>query len=218
MDALVAGGTGLVGRALLDELSDDAAYSRIVAVGRRAPDHLPPRVVGRAAVMEALASEELPTADVAFCCLGTTIKKAGSQDAFRAVDHGLVLAFAQAAKRHGAQSFHVVSALGADPASRVFYNRVKGEMERDLRTVGFRTLVLYRPSLLLGEREERRAGERVGIAVAKALRPLIPAKYRGVEAATVARAMARNAKDPTLVGVHVVESDAIQRAGAATTP
>ncbi|HWH07583.1 MAG TPA: hypothetical protein VNX21_00190, partial [Candidatus Thermoplasmatota archaeon] len=106
----------------------------------------------------------------------------------------------------GVPSFHVVSALGADPASRAFYNRVKGEMERDLAAVGFETACAYRPSLLLGDRDERRPAERAGVAAARVLRPLIPAKYRAIPAKTVARAMATHAKAGH-PGFHVHESD-----------
>lgn len=205
VDAVVAGGTGLVGRALLAALAADPAYGRVTALSRR-PFEAPPRVEVRVLDLAALEPEEMPPADVGFCCLGTTIKTAGSQEAFRAVDHDLVLRFARACHESGVGAFHVVSALGADPGSRVFYNRVKGETERDLAALGFATLGIYRPSLLLGEREEKRPGERVGIAVAKALRPLIPGKYRGVPADVVARAMARAAKEGHS-GVRIHESD-----------
>jgi uncharacterized protein YbjT (DUF2867 family) len=212
VDAVVAGGTGLVGRALLAELAADPAFGRVTSLARRAVE-APARVEARVVDLAALEPEEMPPADVAFCCLGSTIKAAGSQEAFRAVDHGLVLRFARACHESGVAALHVVSALGADPASRNFYLRVKGETERDLAAVGFTSLALYRPSLLLGEREERRPGERAGAALAKALRPLIPAKYRGVPAEVVARAMLRTAKAGA-PGVAVLESDEIARVGA----
>ncbi len=212
MDAVVAGGTGLVGRALLAELAADASFGRVAALSRR-PFDAPARVEARVLDLATLEPEEMPPADAGFCCLGTTIKAAGSQEAFRAVDHGLVLRFARACRDSGVSSFHVVSALGANAESRVFYNRVKGEMERDVAALGFETLRVYRPSLLLGERQEPRRGERAGIAVAKALRPLIPRRYRGVPAEVVARAMARGAKEGG-PGLRVVESDDIARLGA----
>ena len=200
------GGTGLVGRALLGILSKDLDYAGVTALGRREV-----KVPGvRSVVVESgkPSPEHVPeTARVAFCCLGTTIRKAGSQEAFREVDHALVLRYAEACRARGVRSFHVVSALGADAESRVFYNRVKGEMERDLAKLGFETACAYRPSLLLGEREESRPGERLGIAAAKALRPLIPKKYRGIPADVVARAMARHAKQPGHVGFRVHGSD-----------
>ena len=201
------GGTGLVGRALLRQLAADPAFAPVTALGRR-----PAGVPGvRDVQVEAPRAADVPEgAEAAFCCLGTTIRKAGSEEAFRAVDHGLVLAFARACRERGVRQFHVVSALGADAGSRVFYNRVKGEMERDVRAVGSPVACVYRPSLLLGERAESRPGERVGILAAKALRPLLPLKWRGIPAEVVARAMARRAKDAP-EGFHVHGSDELWR-------
>lgn len=187
------GATGAVGRALLDVLGHDLDYAGVTAIGRRAV-HVPGV---RSVVVEAgkLAAEHVPgTARVAFCCLGTTLKKAGSQDAFRAVDHDLVLAFARAARERGVRSFHVVSAMGADPKSRVFYNRVKGEMECDLATIGFESVCAYRPALLRTDRDESRPAETAGLIVAKALDRVLPDKYRAIPPEVVARAMARHAK------------------------
>lgn len=205
MRAVVAGGSGLVGQALLRELSQDPTWTTISSVARRA-HAMPARV-------EARALDDVPDADVAFCALGTTIKKAGSQEAFRAVDHDLVLRFARLAMERGARRLHVVSALGADGASRVFYNRVKGEMERDVRALGFDGACAYRPSLLLGEREERRPAERASMSVARVLAPVLPARIRGVPADVVARAMARHAKASPR-GWHVHLSDEIWRLAA----
>ena len=207
MQAAVMGGTGLVGNALLRRLAADPAFGPVVALGRRASG-----VPGvRDVRVDVPRPEDVPEGtEAAFCCLGTTINKAGSQEAFRAVDHGLVLAFARACRARGVRQFHVVSAMGADAGSRVFYNRVKGEMERDVRALGFPAACVYRPSLLLGERAEPRPGERAGIAVAKALRPLIPAKWRGIPAEIVAGAMVRRAKEAG-EGFHVHLSDELWR-------
>lgn len=191
-----------MGQALLRRLAHDPAWTGITSVARRAHD-APARVDQR-------ALDDVPEADVAFCALGTTIGKAGSQAAFRAVDHDLVLTFAKAAKARGARAFHVVSALGADERSRVFYNRVKGEMERDVRALGFDGACAYRPSLLLGERVERRRGERAAIALAKLLRRALPARVRGIPAEVVARAMSDHAKTSPQ-GWHVHLSDEIWR-------
>ena len=198
------GGTGLVGRALLDALSTDLAYAGVTALGRREV-----KVPGvRSVVVDPakLSAEDVPgSARVAFCCLGTTLKAAGSREAFRAVDHDLVLRYAEVCKARGVRRFHVVSAMGADPASRAFYNRVKGETERDLEALGFESACAYRPALLLGDRDEFRPAERFGIAAAKLLRPVLPQKYRAIPAGTVARAMARHAKEAH-PGFHVHES------------
>jgi uncharacterized protein YbjT (DUF2867 family) len=154
--------------------------------------------------------------DDAFCCLGTTIKDAGSREAFRAVDHAAVLAFAWAAQRAGAQRFFVVSALGADPASRVFYNRVKGETDAALEILGFSTLGIFRPSLLLGRRERPRLGERLMAAVLWIAEPMMFGrlrKYRAIDAVIVARAMMRCSFGKPGRGVLVFNSDEIQDLG-----
>jgi len=132
--------------------------------------------------------------DDAFCCLGTTIGQAGTQEKFRAIDQAAVLAFAWAAKRHGAQQFLAISSLGADAESRFFYNRVKGETEKALTILGFSNLYIFRPSLLLGLRPQPRLGERIAAAILWVAGPLLRGrlkKYRAIEAATVARAMLR---------------------------
>jgi uncharacterized protein YbjT (DUF2867 family) len=188
--ALVAGATGLVGGHLLDALLESAAYAEVLSLGRRPLPRQHPKLSQRTVDFARLEGEALPRVDDAFCCLGTTIKKAGSQEAFRAVDHDAVLAFARAAKRAGASRFLVVTAMGADASSRFFYNRVKGEVEAHLGEVGFASLVVARPSLLLGERADRRAGEGAAILLSRALRPLLrPLPGRPIEAATVARAL-----------------------------
>lgn len=188
----MAGGTGLVGSHLLGELSRRGLPTR--AVARRQGPALD-GVEWLVQDLGALTATDVPTGtDAAFCCLGTTIKAAGSQAEFQRVDHDLVLAFAKACRDAGVPQLHVVSAAGADPSSRIFYSRVKGEIERDLQALGFPTLGLYRPSLLDGERAQPRTGERIGLAVARALRPLLPAGTRPVPAAVVARAMLARAQ------------------------
>nr|WP_263452131.1 NAD(P)H-binding protein [Hyalangium gracile] len=194
--ALVAGASGLVGGFLLEELLQSPQYREVCSLGRRALPRQHPKLSQRTVDFARLEAESLPSADDAFCCLGTTIKKAGSQEAFRAVDHDAVLAFARAARKAGARRFLLVSALGANPRSRIFYNRVKGEAEEDLKAVGFESLVLLRPSLLLGERAESRPGERAAMVVTKALGPLLrPFSGRPIEARTVARAMLTLARE-----------------------
>ena len=217
LHAVVVGATGLVGASLVAQLGDDEVFGDTTLLTRRAVPNAPPNA--RQVLMDvgSLQAADLPTTvDAAFCALGTTAKKAGSQEAFRRVDQHMVLAFARAARERGARSIHVVSAMGADADSRVFYNRVKGEMERELRALDAAPSVsVYRPSLLLGARDESRPAERAGIALVTALRPLIPAKYRGVPADVVARAMLRDAHAPS-PGFHVVASDEISRRGGAT--
>ena len=223
--ALIAGASGLVGRELLQQLLAAPEYDRVIAVGRRRVEVVHPKlgqVVADFATLEQVAAD-LRCAD-AYCCLGTTIKvaratsagRAGSRAAFRAVDHAAVLAFAWAAQRAGAQRFFVVSALGADAASRVFYNRVNGETEEALAVLDFATLAIFRPSLLLGRRAQARPGERVMAALLWLAEPLLLGrlrKYRALPAEVVARAMLRCSFGRAGQGELVFLSDEIQDLG-----
>lgn len=147
--------------------------------------------------------------DDAFCTLGTTIAKAGSKDAFTRVDHDYVIVFAEKALSMGAKGCYVVSSMGANPKSRIFYNRVKGEMEEKLKTLNFPGLAIFRPSLLLGPRTEKRAGEKFSGYVMKALDFMIPSKYKAIHVDKVAKKMVEVAlKDEK--GVHILESDQLQ--------
>ena len=215
--ALIAGASGLVGRHLLDQLLGVPGYARVVAVVRRPLEVEHPKLVEGVARFDALeAMGERLRGDDAFCCLGTTRRQAGSREAFRAVDQGAVLAFAWAARRGGARRFSLVSSMGADPAARFFYPRVKGETEQALRAMGFASLDLLRPSLLLGPRADYRFGERLAGALLALARPALVGpgrKYRAIHAATVARAMVRAAAVPGDTGVRVFESDAIAALG-----
>jgi uncharacterized protein YbjT (DUF2867 family) len=215
--ALIAGASGLVGRELLTQLLAAAEYDRVIALGRRPLELAHPKLTQ---VIADFAALEKVTADLrcddAFCCLGTTIKAAGSREAFRAVDHAAVLAFAWAAQRNGAQRFFAVSSLGADSASRVFYSRVKGETEEALQVLDFATLAIFQPSLLLGRRERPRLGERLMGAVLWLAEPLLFGrlrKYRPIEAGAVARAMMRCSFGRPGQGVLVFPSDEIQDLG-----
>lgn len=207
--ALLAGGTGLIGR----ELAAQWPGPLHLLVRRQVSPASPAQ---RVHVVDFAALPPLPPADAAFCCLGTTIKQAGSQEAFRAVDHDAVLAFARAAQRAGVKRFAVVSALGANAKSTVFYNRVKGEMEAELGRMGFARLVIARPSLLAGDRaatgQPTRLGERITLALTAPLTPLIPLAWRPIQAAAVARAL-RLALAQDGPAVQVLESAQLQALG-----
>jgi uncharacterized protein YbjT (DUF2867 family) len=208
MTVWLAGGSGLVGGALLRLLVREDAIAKVISAGRRrlALEH--PRL--KQALVDfssPSALEALEAPGAAFCCLGSTIRKAGSREAFRAVDHGAVLAFAQAARRRGARVFLHVSALGADPRSRIFYNAVKGQAEESVARLGFESAYALRPSILDGEREESRPGESLALAVARALGPVL-GKYRPTPAEAVAEAMVALARAPE-PGWHIVEAGAI---------
>ncbi|MCW2761773.1 MAG: nucleoside-diphosphate sugar epimerase [Marmoricola sp.] len=189
--ALLAGATGLVGGELLRQLLEEPRWERVVSIGRREVDVRHDKLEQRIAQLPVVG--ELPQVDDVFCALGTTIRKAGSQAAFRTVDHDAVVALARAARDHGASGFLHVTAMGADPGSRVFYNRVKGETERDVAEVGVPTTVAFRPSILDGERDESRPAERVGLVVMRALGPVL-GRLRPTRAEDVARAMIREAE------------------------
>jgi uncharacterized protein YbjT (DUF2867 family) len=209
--ALLAGGTGLIGRELAAQWPGPGPLHLLVrrALQSTAPSH-------RVHVVDFAALPPLPAADAAFCCLGTTIQVAGSQEAFRAVDFDAVLAFARAAQGAGVTRFGVVSALGANAKSSVFYNRVKGEMEAELQRMGFARLVIARPSLLAGNRaatgQPTRLGERLTLAVTAPFTALIPKAWRPIQAATVARALLLAlAQDGP--AVQVLESAQLQEQG-----
>jgi uncharacterized protein YbjT (DUF2867 family) len=213
---LLAGATGLVGRALLAQLAVDEGVARVHALLRRAPAPWPPSARIAPLVVDFTALPAMPPADEAFCTLGTTIGVAGSQAAFRAVDFDAVLSFARAAQAAGVRRFAVVSALGADAKSSVFYNRVKGEMEAALGALGFDALVIARPSLLTGARsalgQPQRLGERLAIAATAPIAGWIPARWRPIEAAVVARAMVCALRQ-SAPGRRVLESADLQTLG-----
>lgn len=208
MRLLIAGATGLVGRHVLAFALEDARVARVVAPTRRAlPAHakLDNPIVDYAAL-----PDDAPwwRVDAVACALGTTIRAAGSQAAFRAVDHGFVLAVATPALAHGARSFALTSAMGADPASPLFYSRTKGETERDLAALGYPSLTLVRPALIGGEREQSRPAERAGLLLAAALAPLLPRRWRISPAPNIARALL-DAALAARPGVHVVGAQAL---------
>ena len=192
----MVGATGLVGRQVLAALLADDSYTSVHSVGRRALDLQHPKLVQHIVDFKALPA--LPKVDDVFIALGTTIKVAGSQAAFRAVDFEAVVAVASAAHAAGARQLGVVSAMGADAGSAIFYNRTKGEMEEALAQIGFASLVIARPSMLAGDREAlgqpARIGERIALALSKFLKPLIPANYRAIQARDVAHALIKAVK------------------------
>ncbi|MVN78603.1 NAD(P)H-binding protein [Hymenobacter sp. HMF4947] len=197
--ALLAGATGLVGKALLQLLLASDRYAKVIVVGRRplALEHPKlTQVVTDLGQLEAMRLRLI--ADDVYCCLGTTQQQAGSKEAFYEVDFLYVVKLAAITAANFAAQFLVVSALGADVESRFYYNRVKGEMEAAVRQTPFRAIHIFRPSLLLGQRDKPRLGERIGAVLLSLASPLLRGgwrKYRPVEATTVAQAMLRAAED-----------------------
>lgn len=204
---LLVGATGLVGRECLRQLLADPDVLHLVVVTRRplpievASAKLDARVVD----FDRLHGHpDLFAVDQIVCALGTTMRQAGSREAFRAVDHDLPLRIAQLGLAHGARHFLFVSALGADAGSRVFYNRVKGELEDALRALGYRSLTIVRPSVLRGKRGERRVAERLAVRLLRHA----PRRWRAVDARAVAEELVRAARVDT-PGVRVIESSEI---------
>lgn len=196
---MVAGATGLVGQEILAALLADKTYSAVHCVGRRALPQQHAKLTCH--VVDFAALPQLPTVDDCFIALGTTIKVAGSQDAFRAIDLKAVEAVAIAVRASGATNLGVVSAIGANSQSSVFYNRIKGEMEVSLARMGFKSLVIARPSLIDGNRaalgQPGRAGEGLGLKLARGLSPLLPANYKAIKASDIAHALIRHVKAGT---------------------
>lgn len=205
--ALILGATGLVGSELLSMLLEDEAFSEVVVVTRRTTGKRHAKLREEVFDLEAMESHAgVFAVDQIFCALGTTIKKAGSQERFREVDHDYPLRAAKLGLAAGAKHYLLVSSLGADAGSRIFYSRVKGELENDLRSLGYPQLTIVRPSLLTGDRREFRLGEKVG----EALGFLMPAAYRPIAAGTVAQAMVDAAKHP-VAGARVIDSREMRR-------
>lgn len=210
--ALVAGSTGLVGRQLVEQLVNDPSYDVVKCLTRRSlPFHSEKVEVVETDGSNLQKIADHLKADDIFCCLGTTIKKAKSKEAFRKIDYDYPLTLAWLTKSLGAQQYHLVSALGADASSKIFYNQVKGEVEKAIEKVGFDIFHIYRPSLLLGPREEERSGEDAAKTFFKVFGFLVPKKYKAVESIKVARAMVTNAKKVNK-GLFIHESTELQSA------
>ena len=190
---LLAGASGLTGSRTLDVLLEAPDVTRVLAVSRRPLGREHPRLANRIVQFAQMEAQlKGVTADAALCCLGTTIRQAGSQQAFRAVDIDSVLTFARVARAAAAKRFVVVSSVGANPESKNFYLRTKGEMEQQLEGLGFEALDILQPSMLLGWRKEMRPLELIGLTLMPLVNPLLAgnyAVYRGISATTVAKAM-----------------------------
>jgi uncharacterized protein YbjT (DUF2867 family) len=217
--ALVAGSTGLIGSYLLNRLLEDSRYERVIALSRKPLPYTHPKLEVLTVTLDSLPQVATTLkADDWFCALGTTIKLAGTQEAFRRVDYDYPMALGIQAAATDAKQFLLVSAIGAKPTSSIFYSRVKGETERDLSALALPKLHLFRPSLLLGERAEHRGGERFWGILMKGLNPLLRgsfSKYKAIQGDTVAAAMIHAANTPSGPGVHVYEGERMVKFGNA---
>ena len=189
--AVIAGASGLVGGHLLTKLLADPTWDKVISIGRRELDVQHPKLEQILVPFPAVG--ELPDSDDVFSCLGTTMKKAGGRNAFKVIDHDAVIQIAGSAFRNGASQFLHVTAMGASPKSKIFYNKVKGDAEYFVKATGLPTTVAFRPSMLDGDREEHRLGERVGLAVMRPLAPVL-GRFRPTHAEDVADAMILEAK------------------------
>lgn len=199
------GATGLVGRAVLRLALDDSRVRRLVAPTRRLlPPH--PKLENPQVDFDTLqADAPWWSVDAVICALGTTIRAAGSQAAFRRVDHDYVVAVAQTARAHGACAFALTSAMGADPGSRIFYNRTKGETERDVEACGYPSLTIVRPGVIGGERSESRPAEFAAVQALRSLGPVLPRQFRISPAPRIAEALLESAIEAR-PGRHIISS------------
>ena len=209
--ALIAGASGLTGSYLLKQLLESGKYDRVKTLVRK------PLSLSEddPSLQEIVFDFEHPDpkmvqANHIFCCLGTTMKKAGSKEAFKRVDHDYPLELARMARQNGAEKYALVSSLGANTKSMFFYNRVKGQLEEDLQQLPFEALYLIRPSMLLGPRREKRLGENIGKVLMQPLRFLMPANMKPVHVSQVAAGMLdrMNRKEK---GTHIVSSGQMQK-------
>lgn len=208
---LIAGASGLVGSNILQDALNDDSVAEVHVISRRELTISHAKLTTQ--VVNFLSIPPLPPVDEVYLALGTTIKQAGSQTAFRAVDFDANLALAQAGLAAGARRIGLVSAMMANAQSSVFYNRVKGELEDALTALSPDTLVIVRPSFLVGDRESlnqpRRYGERIGIWLSRLLGPILPADFRPIQARCVAQALLTTV--PALRGKTVLLFGDIQR-------
>ena len=210
MIATIIGSTGLTGSFLVRQLLTDSAITEVISISRKSLK------ISNAKLTEVLVSDlaELPSieskirGELYFCCLGTTIKTAGSKENFEKVDHAAIVAFARIAKAHDSKSFTLVSALGANASSMFFYNRVKGRTENDVKALGLRSVIIFKPALLVGPRRESRLVDSIAIKTLVPLSRLLPTRTQKsliTEAETLATRMLAEGKAAP-AGVHLIRA------------
>lgn len=213
MNAIILGATGLIGKELLKILLKNKHFQQVFTLTRselKLENNKHQNIITDFEKMQDFLPNDLKGDTFVYSCLGTTIKKAGSQDKFKKVDFDYVYSAALLAQKYNYKGFYLVTAIGADAKSMVFYTKTKGQIENAVKELGIKSTYVFRPSLLLGEREENRMGEKIGIAVDKLFSPLMSfgplKKYKGIEASKVAENMLHyslNAKQ----GFHIIEND-----------
>lgn len=210
--AAILGATGLVGSHLLQMLLEDDYYDQVIVYGRRSTgiEHPKLREILGDLLDDDFFEQGIKAEDV-YCCIGTTQSKTPDLSVYKKIDYGIPVRAAKAGLTGGMQKFLVVSSMGANPSSKTFYSRTKGQMEAALQRMAIPRLHLFRPSLLMGERDENRLGENIAAALFKVFGWAIPKKYKGIQASTVARAMHHVARN--LYDKEIIESDEIREMG-----
>ena len=209
--AIILGATGLTGGIILNKLLVDDRYSSIKIFSRKSINNGNPKIIERTGNLYELRKfKDDFTADEVYCCVGTTVKKTPDKKVYKKIDYGIPVAAAKLCIENGIDTFLVISSLGADPKSSLFYNRTKGEMERDVLKENIKNTYILRPSFIIGDRNEKRIGESIGVGLVKLLRFVLVGKlkkYRTIEAVKIANAMIYLAN--TKADAHVIESDKI---------
>ena len=210
--ALILGATGLVGSRCLDFLLKDSSYSRVFSLARRSLNIKHEKLTEYIIDFKLLGQHpDKFKVDSVFCCLGTTIRAAGSRENFKEVDYAYPLKAGRMSLKNGVKSFAIVTALGADRNSKIFYNRVKGEIEMDLIALNLNNLLIFRPSMLVGRRRQFRLGEKIGNMIMILLNPILSGrlkKYRRINCRAVAGVMLAET-EKNLTGMHIYESHMI---------
>lgn len=216
MEAIIAGATGLIGNNLLHQLLDQPQYTKVIALVRKEINMQHPKLEQLVVDFDRLENhQEHIKGDVVFCALGTTKSKTPDQGQYRKIDHQYPLDIAFIAQQNGVSQYHLVSSLGANEHSAVFYTKLKGEVERDLKTIPFKAVHIYRPSLLVGNRKEHRSMEGFMVGMMRIINPLLIGglkKYRSIKIETVASAM-RKQSLKSLDGIFTYDSDEIEKIG-----
>ncbi len=206
---VLAGATGLCGQYVMHLLLAHRQCKQLTIIVRKRIEVSHPKLQQVVCDYTSFKPNMIPNCDRVFCCLGTTIKVAGSQEVFEAVDRHYPVAIAKAAFERGAKAYNIITAISSSPNSKVFYSRVKGDCEQDLQNIGFQSVLILRPSMLLGPRTEKRFAEHIGQILMDKLSFLIPGRYKAVRAEWVAEVMVREGlKDQ--VGVRIIESEGIR--------
>ena len=209
--ALIIGASGLTGNLLLNELLRSDCYTSVIAYIRKPLDITHPKLIQQIVNFDIINNGI--TADDVFCCLGTTIKKAQTKMAFEKVDYEYPLKIAQLQFKADSKHFFLISAMGASLQSSFYYSKVKGKLERDVLQIGYEALYIFRPSLIVGNRMEHRAGEKFAIGLMKLLNPIMFGpfkKFKSVQASAIAKAMLHFAEN-TQTGNHIILSDEIKK-------